>query len=49
MSGTPASPASTRARALSPIAAIAAAEGPTNVSPAEVTACAKPAFSLRNP
>ena len=48
-SGTPASRASSRALALSPMAAMASADGPTNVSPAAVTAPANPAFSLRKP
>ena len=38
-----------RALTLSPSASIAAGPGPTQVSPASMTAWAKPAFSARNP
>ena len=47
--GTPASASSAFASILSPIAAIALAGGPTQVSPASITAAAKSAFSARKP
>ena len=47
--GIPAASAMRRAADLSPIVSIAAAGGPTKVSPASVTAAAKAARSARNP
>ena len=47
--GTPASASSALAAILSPIAAIAFADGPTQVRPASVTAAANSAFSARKP
>ncbi len=47
--GTPASATVCLAGTLAPIAAIAFAGGPTQVSPASQTAAAKSAFSDRNP
>ena len=47
--GTPAAAIRRRADVLSPIAAMALAGGPTNTSPAAVTASAKAARSDRNP
>ena len=47
--GTPAAVAASLARCLSPISSIASGGGPIQVSPASITARAKPAFSLRNP
>ena len=47
--GTPASAAISLARTLSPIDAMASGGGPTQVSPASMTARAKSAFSERKP
>ena len=47
--GTPASASSALASILEPIAAIAFGGGPTQVSPASITAAAKSAFSDRKP
>ena len=47
--GTPAATIRRLAESLSPIAAITSGGGPTHVSPASITALAKPAFSERNP
>lgn len=47
--GTPASASIALAASLSPIAAITLAGGPTQVSPASVTAAANSAFSARKP
>lgn len=47
--GTPVSASSAFAAILSPIAAIALADGPTQVSPASATAVANSAFSARKP
>ena len=47
--GTPASRISRLAPSFDPIAAIAAAGGPTQISPAATTCSAKPAHSERNP
>ena len=48
-SGAPTALAMCRAATLSPSASIAPGGGPIQVSPASVTARAKPAFSARNP
>jgi hypothetical protein len=48
-SGALACSATRRAATLSPMAAIAAGLGPTQRSPASITAWAKPAFSARKP
>jgi hypothetical protein len=47
--GTPAACISSRARVLEPIASIAAAGGPMNVTPASSSARANAAFSARKP
>ena len=47
--GTPASAISSRARVFDPIASIALAGGPMNVTPASSQAAANSAFSARNP
>ena len=47
--GTPASAMSALAEILEPIASIEAWSGPTQVSPASITARANSAFSDRNP
>ncbi len=47
--GAPAAAAMWRAFTLSPSASMASGEGPTQVSPASITAWAKWAFSARNP
>ena len=48
-SGAPAAEAIRRAETLSPSALIAAGDGPIQIKPASITACAKSAFSERNP
>ena len=48
-SGAPAAAAIRRAETLSPSALIAAGGGPIQIRPASTTACAKSAFSERNP
>ena len=47
--GTPAARISSRARVLEPIASIADAGGPMNVTPASSSRAAKAAFSARKP
>ena len=47
--GAPTAAAIRRAATLSPSASIAAGGGPIQISPASMTACAKEAFSARNP
>ena len=47
--GTPASASSDLASSFEPIIATAFGGGPTQTSPASMTACAKSAFSDRNP
>ena len=47
--GTPAAAIAAFAADLLPIAAIAAAGGPTKTSPASAQACANASFSLRKP